>query len=124
MNINLLVTFTIKRGNFVEEIQYMFGDSIEEESIRELLKGCGLPYEDIAKHLSHFILAKDGNHLIGTIGLEIFGKDGLLRSLAVGNFYRSRGIAKALYDRILGYAHLQGITTLHLLTTSAIGFFS
>ena len=108
----------------MEEIQYTFGDSIEEESIRELLKGCGLPYEDIAKHLNHFILAKDGNHLIGTIGLEIFGKDGLLRSLAVGNFYRSRGIAKALYDRILGYAHLQGITTLYLLTTSAIGFFS
>lgn len=106
------------------EIQYTFGNSIEEESIRELLKGCGLPHEDIAKHLNHFILAKDGNHLIGAIGLEICGKDGLLRSLVVGSFYRSRGIAKALYNRILGYAHLQGIKTLYLLTTSAIGFFS
>jgi amino-acid N-acetyltransferase len=108
----------------VEEIQYTFGDSIEEELIRELLEGCGLPHEDIAKHLNHFILAKDGNHLIGTIGLEIYGKDGLLRSLAVASFYRSRGIAKALYDKILGYAHLQGIKTLYLLTTSAMDFFS
>ena len=105
-------------------MEFTFGDSVEEESIRALLGECGLPQEDIAKHLNHFILAKDSNNLIGVIGLEICGKDGLLRSLAVASSYRGRGIAKALYARILAYAHLQGIKTLYLLTTSAIGFFS
>ena len=108
----------------MEEIEYMFGNPVEEESIKALLGECGLPHEDILKHLNHFILAKDGNRLIGVVGLEMYGKIGLLRSLAVASSYRGRGIAKALYTRILEYGHSQGIETLYLLTNSATDFFS
>ncbi|OGP65772.1 MAG: hypothetical protein A2169_11510 [Deltaproteobacteria bacterium RBG_13_47_9] len=78
----------------------------------------------MSKHLNHFILAKDGNRLIGVVGLEMYGKIGLLRSLAVASSYRGRGVAKALYTRILEYGHSQGIEALYLLTNSATDFFS
>ncbi|MEW6620705.1 MAG: arsenic resistance N-acetyltransferase ArsN2 [bacterium] len=108
----------------MEEIEFAFADSVEVEAIGRLLKRCGLPYEDIANHLHHFMVAKTGNDLIGVIGLEVYEKVGLLRSLAITDDYRGRGIAKAVYTRILAYAHLQGIESLYLLTTTAEGFFS
>lgn len=98
--------------------------SADEERIRELLQAYGLPYEDIAEHLDHFIVAEMGADLVGVVGLEVHGTTGLLRSLAVADAHRGKGIAKDLYTRILAHAHLQGVRELYLLTTTAEGFFS
>jgi amino-acid N-acetyltransferase len=108
----------------VEEIQFTFSDLDEADSIKKLLNECSLPDEDIVNHLPHFIVAKGGHDLIGVIGLEVYDKVGLLRSLAVREAYREKGIAKSLYARLLAYAHLQGIEELFLLTNTAEVFFS
>ena len=95
----------------------------EEEAIRNLLREAGLPHEDISPHLHRFLVAKSHDTLIGVVGLEVQGKYGLLRSLAVSPAYRGKGIGKMLYERILAHAFLQGIKELCLLTTTADGFF-
>jgi amino-acid N-acetyltransferase len=91
--------------------------------IGDLLQECGLPFEDIAGHLPHFILAKDGAELVASIGLEALGNVGLLRSLAVSPRLRGQGIAAALCDRLEQQAHTRGITSLYLLTLTAEDFF-
>lgn len=91
--------------------------------ISQLLQECGLPFEDIASHLPHFILAKEGSTLVASIGLEALGDVGLLRSLAVSPQHRGQGIAEALCQRLERQALADGIESLYLLTLTAEGFF-
>ncbi len=95
----------------------------DEAAVKELLRACGLPHQDVTPHLAHFTLARDGGRLVGVIGLEVHGTDGLLRSLAVAEDRRGEGIARRLYASLIGRAHRLGLTRLYLLTTSAQGFF-
>ena len=77
--------------------------------MKRLLADCGLPAEDAGSHVERFLIARSGNDLAGTIGLELAGSSALLRSLAVAERYRRQGVAMQLVDRILAYAHARGI---------------
>lgn len=85
-------------------ITFSFAVPSEAEGVKNLLSACELPTDDVSDHLDHFIVAKDGNALVGVIGLEPLENIGLLRSLAVTKPYRRRGLAQALYTRIVAYA--------------------
>ena len=102
---------------------FSFGNPQDTGQVQRLLADCGLPSEDAGSHIEHFLIARSGDDLAGTVGLEHAGTSALLRSLAVADKYRGQGLAKLLYDRILAYAHARGIETLYLLTLSADGFF-
>jgi amino-acid N-acetyltransferase len=92
-------------------------------ALRDLLRGCDLPFEDIADHLPHFILAKDGAQLVASIGLEALGDAGLLRSLAVSPQHRRQNIAGTLCSQLERQALGLGIESLYLLTLTAEEFF-
>jgi len=106
------------------ESSFSFASSEDLEAVVDLLRECGLPHEDIHKHLSGLIVAKHDGRLIGTIALEAYNDVGLLRSLAVVSDQRNRGLGRALYWRIVADAQLRGVTTLYLLTTTASEYFS
>lgn len=108
----------------MSDLTFAFAIPADLTPIQNLLQDSDLPYEDVSDHLSHFIVAKKDNQLIGIIGLEVYERVGLVRSLAVADYYRGNGIAKRLYDRILAHAHMLGIDELYLLTTTAEGFFA
>ena len=75
-------------------------------------------------HLAHFyVLDQDGN-LVGTVGLEICAPYGLLRSLAVAQTHRGRGLGVELVQRLENYARTCDIQALYLLTTTADMYFS
>jgi arsenate reductase (thioredoxin) len=88
-----------------------------------LLKSCGLPTEDITEATKLFV-ATEGNDIIGTIAIELYDNLGLLRSLAVNNTYRSKGVGKNLVAFIEAFARNNNIKELLLLTTTASEFFS
>jgi amino-acid N-acetyltransferase len=60
----------------------------------------------------------------GVVGLEIYGTDALLRSLAVDPAVRRRGCARALVAQAQRYAQQRGVRRIYLLTTSAADFFA
>ena len=96
----------------------------DEPWIRQLLILCGLPQEDITpKHLPHFWVIREGGEVIGVVGLEIFGRLALLRSLGVDPRFRKRGLAQQLTQKAEKYAASLGIEELYLLTTTAESFF-
>jgi amino-acid N-acetyltransferase len=95
----------------------------DRDAIAALLAACDLPHEDIAPHLEHFIVAREGGRLVGVIGLEVHGPDALVRSLAVSGDCCGQGIARRLYATLLGRARPLGLQRLYLLTTTAQGFF-
>jgi len=96
----------------------------DREPIIGLLKKCRLPNDDIGSlNLDHFILAKNEHQIVGVIGLEICGPSGLIRSMAVEPQQRGKGIARALYLKLIGHAKELGIQNLYLLTNTAESFF-
>ncbi len=101
-------------------------DPAELDSVRRLLSDAGLPSEDLAESgHTRFLAAHtaDGG-LIGIIGLEAFGRNALLRSLAVHADVRRQGLGAELTCQLEQHARSQGVETLYLLTTSAEDFFT
>jgi amino-acid N-acetyltransferase len=91
----------------------------DDPHLRVFLEAAGLPAADVETGQQEFLLLEEGGLLIGTIGLEKSGYDGLLRSLAVAPDRRGRGLADELNDAALELARARGVRTLYLLTTTA-----
>ena len=92
-------------------------------ALRELLSLCSLPFDGVADHLDAFLVALDQGHLTGSVGVERYGADGLLRSLAVHPDYRGRGLGTHLTRRALREAHRLGLRRVFLLTETASEYF-
>ena len=93
-------------------------------AITALLRTAELPVEDLnVAKLDAFVVAVEDRACVGVAGLEIFGSNALLRSLAVEPLHRSRGLGARLVDAVETEARARGVTALYLLTTSATTFF-
>lgn len=104
-------------------INYTMAQEKDLEGIIQLLKINDLPFSDIQESQVEFIVAKNGNDIIGCIGLEKYDGEGLLRSFAVLPELQNKGIGRELYIRLLRYACDSSIKTLHLLTDTAKDYF-
>ncbi len=93
------------------------------QKIKELLNSSKLPSDDCDAHIENFIVIEERDKIIAVGGLQICGATALLRSIAVEQKYRGKGIAKRIYKLIEDKAAVMGITSLYLLTESAIGYF-
>ena len=91
--------------------------------VEALLMSVNLPTEGVKPHLEHFLVLDNGEALIGTVGLEVYGESALLRSLAVKPEHQRAGWGKRLYDTVVERARSLGIEELILLTETAEGFF-
>jgi amino-acid N-acetyltransferase len=97
----------------------------EQSEVTALITACGLPVEDLTpQKLRHFVIARKGDRPIGTAGIEMTGRQSMLRSVAVSEAYRGRGIAAKLVTAAERYALSLGIDTLYLLTMTADDFFA
>ncbi len=107
----------------------MNGPAIEKarpqdaEEIEALLRASDLPIAGAGEHIDRFFVARDGGAIAGVIGLEAYGEEGLLRSLAVRESHRSKGIGKELYLRLIAESRSLGMRRLVLLTTTAPDYF-
>jgi amino-acid N-acetyltransferase len=108
----------------MKQTSFSFASADDLDAVVALLRGCGLPYEDIGEHLSDLIAARQGKTLIGTVALQACDGFGLLRSLAVTESYRRQGLATDLVTRIVTHARSKRIERLFLLTTPAQNFFA
>lgn len=92
-------------------------------ALARLLSECELPVEDLHQDRVEFLVARDGNQIIGCIGLERYGNHGLLRSFAVQPESRDSGVGTQLLEYYLKQCGATGIEQLHLLTTTAGDYF-
>ena len=91
----------------------------DHEIIRSLLSECSLPTKDLLDDaFEHFIVCILDEAIVGVIGLEQYGADALIRSLAVAKAHRSHGIATRLLSEIETQAFALGSVTLFALTTT------
>jgi len=94
-------------------------------AVKELLGQCGLHDGDLnAAHMALFRLVKDGDALVGTVGLEGCDNYALLRSLAVRMDCRGRGLARRLVAAAEELARQNGAAAIYLLTLTAPDLFA
>ncbi len=94
------------------------------QQISRFLTENGLPTNGVNKFFENFIVALDQNgSWIGIAGLEVYGKSGLLRSVAVDKQFRGMGHGRTLVNTILTNAKKKRIETIYLLTESAEDYF-
>jgi amino-acid N-acetyltransferase len=91
--------------------------------VAQLLQSAHLPLEGAQANLANFITAWRGSTLLGCIGLEVYGRTGLLRSAAVKESERGNGLGLELTRRLLSQARADGLQQMILLTETAQGFF-
>jgi amino-acid N-acetyltransferase len=90
----------------------------------ELLESSSLPITGVAQALSGFLVAEREGSIVGSIGIESCGdRFALLRSTAVQNEWRGRGLGRRLVERAIAAAKANGVDAVYLLTTTAERYF-
>lgn len=94
-------------------------------SVHALLKDNKLPLDGVDAALECFIVAEHEQSLVGVAGTERCGKGqhALLRSVAVAESWKGRGLGRALVTRAIADAEARGAKALYLLTTTAEQYF-
>ena len=97
--------------------------STDLPGIEQLLTASDLPLTGVAETLPGFVVAESDGVIVGTAALEACCDNALLRSVAVAPDWRSRGLGRALVNRVIAEAEARGIRALYLLTMTAEHYF-
>jgi len=89
---------------------------VDRPVVGELLRACGLPDDIDEQFPEAYVVAREGDTIVGCAGLEVHGPAGLLRSLAVTPARRGGGLARALVEDRMTVA--RGLDRVFLLTTT------
>ena len=93
------------------------------ERVERLLSENSLPLDGVAESLQGFLVAADGESVVGAVGIETCDEYGLLRSAVVDANARNRGIGRLLVERAIDSARERKLKGLYLLTTTAETYF-
>jgi amino-acid N-acetyltransferase len=93
------------------------------EAFRSLLKASNLPADDLDYEKDLLVGYYEGDDLVGTGGLEIYGPYALLRSLSVKMGIRGKAVGTTITEFLLAEAKMRKLKEVYLLTETAHGFF-
>lgn len=105
-------------------ISYRVARDDDWAAVERLLLACDLPVAGARAHFGSFIVAVDGDAVVGCVGAEVYDGDALLRSLAVRADRRGCGAGDALVARLVAALRGRGVRRVSLLTTTAEAFFA
>ncbi|NNL47972.1 MAG: GNAT family N-acetyltransferase [Acidimicrobiia bacterium] len=105
-------------------VEYRPASAAECEVVKVLLQKSHLPTEGVGEMGPNLIAAVEGGSVIGASGLEIYGTDGLLRSVVVADEWRGHGLGRQLVRRTLDLAVQRGLKNVYLLTEGAAEYFA
>jgi ubiquinone/menaquinone biosynthesis C-methylase UbiE/N-acetylglutamate synthase-like GNAT family acetyltransferase/pyruvate-formate lyase-activating enzyme len=94
-----------------------------KKSVEGILEKCNLLTTGLDQHFHNFHLAKLPGGIAGCIGIEIYGRYGIIRSTAVLPQYRKKSIGWKLAERMIDFAKDQGVVELYLKTENEAAFF-
>jgi amino-acid N-acetyltransferase len=98
----------------------------DEAAVEKLLTASGLPLDGVHDALPTFVVAENDGDIVGVAGIEacgVTGEHAVLRSVAVAEPWRKRGLGRALVTRTIAEAEARGAKALYLLTTTAEKYF-
>jgi len=106
-----------------DEITITPAKEADLDAIRSLLTASDLPVAGVEDHWKTFLIARDGDKVVGCGGAEAYQFAALIRSVAVAPEYRSHGIGRKLVRQLLDRLASRGLREFYLLTTTAEEYF-
>jgi amino-acid N-acetyltransferase len=108
----------------IEAFQLRTASELDRLEVASLLSAAKLAALDSAAQFGpQYVVAVDASGVLaGVAGLELYGSDALLRSVAVSPSLRSMGLGQRLTEDRLKWAAEHGIKRAYLLTTDARGY--
>ena|ERR1022692_2601636 len=94
----------------------------ERKAAGKLISACGLPGEGL-DDTQLWCVKGEGRLLLGVAGLETWGRQGLLRSVAVENERRKERVGTSLVRHVISEARKKRMRELYLITETAPLFF-
>src|SRR5262245_47332726 len=94
------------------------------QPVLTLLERLALPIDGLRGHVNTLFVARDGEIVVGSAALEVYGEGALLRSVAVAPEYQRVGLGRRLIDVALDSAWERGVPSVYLLTTTAEPYFA
>lgn len=95
----------------------------EFTAVVALLERSRLTDAGLADHRDSLVVARTEGRVVGCAALELYGEQALLRSVAVDDAMRGRGLGERLTHAALDRARRQGVRVIYLLTETAAQFF-
>ncbi len=92
-------------------------------AIFALLERSGLPTDGLSEHVTTTLVAREGQRVVGSASLELYGTEALLRSVAVEHDKRRHGLGQQLTHAALNLAKKYRVREVYLLTETAGAFF-
>jgi amino-acid N-acetyltransferase len=93
-------------------------------AVQSLLQHASLPVDGVQDFFpAQYAVAERADQVIAAIGVETYGRHGLLRSAVVADPLRGSGLGSELARERLQWSKHQGLEAVYLLTTSAAPFF-
>ena len=108
----------------MELVYKLIQDKESFDTFRNLLKASNLPADDLDYKRDLLVGYYEGDALVGTGGLEIYGQYALLRSLSVKLGIRGKSVGTTITEFLLEEAKKKKLKAIYLLTETAHGFFS
>lgn len=106
------------------ELTYkLIEDGESFEAFRSLLKSSGLPADDLDYKRDLLVGYYEGDELVGTGALEVYGQYALLRSLSVKMGIRGKAVGSTITEYLVAEAKQRNIKAVYLLTETAHDFF-
>jgi amino-acid N-acetyltransferase len=106
------------------ELTYKLIDNEQAfNEFKALLKSSGLAADDLDFSKDLLVGYFEGNVLVGTGGLEVYGDHGLLRSLSVKMGIRGKSVGTHITEYLIDEARERRLKAIYLLTENARGFF-
>jgi amino-acid N-acetyltransferase len=107
-----------------DEIVISGARTADVPAIKQLLIANKLPSEGVDDYWKTFIVARDGDDIVGCGGSEAHSFAALIRSIAVAETHRNRGIGRRIVRQLLDRLASRGIREFYLLTTTAQPYFA
>jgi amino-acid N-acetyltransferase len=95
----------------------------DRSAVHALLRSHRLPLDGFDDERVVALVAKHGSEVVGSAAIEVYGRAGLLRSVAVLESHRQRTLGSELTRAAIDLARTRGLTALYLLTETAGAFF-
>ncbi|HVS30534.1 MAG TPA: arsenic resistance N-acetyltransferase ArsN2 [Thermoanaerobaculia bacterium] len=92
--------------------------------IKRLLMESDLPTAGVDEHWRTFIVARDGDRVVGCGGSETYQVAALIRSIVVEPGYRQHGLGRKIVRQLLDRLASRGLREFYLLTTTAEAYFA
>jgi amino-acid N-acetyltransferase len=93
--------------------------------VQALLREAKLHLEGLEEQFPRsYVVAESAGALVGAMGIEVYGRYGLLRSAVVAPAQRGAGLGRTLTENRIAWARSQRLEALYLLTVTAEPFFA